>query len=114
MDDLSTNPLMQRVLRFITHHSERYRQHRENGEYGAAIASLRQISRYLRIVDQAEKVGKSQLSWNDWATVQLARRHVDMVFNSPPDGPNLLGERLIDFRLWGGGGASIAARNRPV
>ena len=101
MNESSTNRLMQRVLRFINHHSEHYRQHRENGDYGAAITSLRQISRYVQIVDQAAQKGKCELSWNDWATVQLARRHVDIVFNSPPDGPNLLDDRLVDFRLWG-------------
>jgi hypothetical protein len=81
----ATNPLMQRVLRFVNHHSELYIRHRKNGEYDKAIDSLLTVERYVGLVDRAARKGKCQLSWNDWATVQLTRRHVAVMRQKPID-----------------------------
>ena len=88
----STNGLMRRILRFLNHHSELYIKHRQNGEFSRAVDSLRRVQAILRLVDQAERAGKCQLSWNDWASIQLARRHVDIMFHTPADAPGLLSE----------------------
>lgn len=79
MQDEPSNPLMQRVMRFINYNSELYIRHRRHGEYNHAVARLERLSRLVGVVDQAEREGRCQLSWNDWATIKLARSHVGMI-----------------------------------
>jgi hypothetical protein len=75
MADPATNQLMQRVLRFLDYNAELYRQHRERGDYRAAVQRLERVSKLVDVADQAEREGKCQLSWMDWATLSLARQH---------------------------------------
>ena len=80
MAELATNQLMQRVLRFLDYNAELYCRHRQRGDYHAAVQRLERVSKLVEVADQAEREGKSQLSWMDWATLSLARQHSAMVF----------------------------------
>lgn len=79
MSEPATNPLMQRVLRFLDYNSELYVRYRHHGDYHAALQRLERMSKLAAVADQAEREGKCQLSWQDWATLELARKHTAMI-----------------------------------
>lgn len=88
MAELVTNRLMRRVLRFLDYNAELYVRCRQRGDYHEAVWRLRRVSRLVDVAEQAEREGKSELSWIDRATLELARHHSSMVL-SP--------EKALDF-----------------
>ena len=80
MAEPETNRLMRRLLRFLNYNSDLYIYYRQRGDYHAAVQRLARVSKLVDVADQAEREGKSQLSWADWATFRMARKHSAMVF----------------------------------
>ena len=79
-----SDELMQRVLRFLNYNLELYRHHRQRGDYRAAVERLERASKLVDVAERVKRERNCELSWMDWASLELARQHSNMVLTAKP------------------------------
>jgi hypothetical protein len=78
---MTSNPLLDRVLRFIRHNFYAYQAHRTRGEYQLALERLERTRRLIALARDQGLRHDARIAASNYTEIDLLERHIDAMFD---------------------------------